>query len=156
MARQLVNSLSAEQQETAILGGKAPRDIFTAQKSSFVRNEFHPPQGVRFDQLTEKQQDQLRQLVAEYTGKYRPEVLRHLKKETTLGDGDRVFFAWIGGTQPGQGHYYRVQTPHYLFEYDNTQNDANHIHAVWRTFDGDFGVDLLRQHYENSSHHGKN
>ena len=62
-------------------------------------------------------------------------------------------FAWAGGSQPGDGHYYRIQTPHFLFEYDNTQNDANHIHTVWRTFDGDFGEDLLRKHYETSPHH---
>jgi hypothetical protein len=153
LARQLVNSLSTEQRKIAILDGKAPRDIVTAQRSSFDRNEFQPPQGIRFDQLSENQQIQLRKLVAEYTSKYRPDVLRGLKKEPSLEDGADVYFAWMGGTKAGQEHYYRVQTPTYLFEYDNTQNDANHIHAVWRTFDGDFGVDLLRQHYENSSHH---
>jgi hypothetical protein len=52
-----------------------------------------------------------------------------------------------------EGHYYRIQTPHYLFEYDNTQNGANHIHAVWRQFDGDFGEDLLSRHYQTSPHH---
>ena len=51
-----------------------------------------------------------------------------------------------------KGHYYRVQGPTFLMEYDNTQNDANHIHAVWRDFDHDFGDDLLRQHYEQVAH----
>ena len=59
---------------------------------------------------------------------------------------DDVHFAWSGGTEPGQPHYYRVQGPTFLLEYDNTQNNANHVHSVWRDFDSDFGVDLLGEH----------
>jgi hypothetical protein len=58
----------------------------------------------------------------------------------------------MGGVLRGEPHYYRLQGPTFLIEYDNTQNDANHIHAVWRDFDGDFGVDLLQEHYRNSAH----
>ena len=65
---------------------------------------------------------------------------------------DKVYFAWAGGTEKGQPHYYRVQGPTFLIEYDNTQNDANHIHAVLRDFDNDFGEDLLRKHYQEVPH----
>lgn len=61
-----------------------------------------------------------------------------------------VAFAWAGSTRRGEGHYYRIQGPTFLVEYDNTQNGANHIHTVWRDFDGDFGRDLLREHYRNA------
>lgn len=61
-----------------------------------------------------------------------------------------LYFAWAGGIQKGEPHYYRIQTPAFLIEYDDTQNNANHIHSVWRDFDGDFGGDLLAQHYEAS------
>jgi hypothetical protein len=54
--------------------------------------------------------------------------------------------------EPGQGHYYRIQGPSFLMEYDNTQNNANHIHTVWRDLQNDFGEDLLRQHYEQVPH----
>ena len=60
---------------------------------------------------------------------------------------DGIKFAWIGGTERGDAHYYRVQGPGFLIEYDNTQNNANHIHLVWRDFTGDFGRDLIRMHY---------
>ena len=94
-------------------------------------------------------------LVNEYAVKYRPPILEQINRRTPIADGNDMYFAWAGGLEPGQGHYYRVQTPTFLFEYDNTQNDANHIHAVWRQFDGDFGEDLLRQHYETEPrHHG--
>jgi hypothetical protein len=59
----------------------------------------------------------------------------------------------MGGLERGQRHYYRVQGATFLIEYDNTQNDANHIHAVWRDFTGDWGLDLLSEHYRTSPHH---
>ena len=66
-----------------------------------------------------------------------------------------VRFAWMGATEPGPGsaHYYRVQGPTFLIEYDNTQGGANHQHTVWRDFDGDFGADLLAEHYATAPHH---
>ena len=61
---------------------------------------------------------------------------------------DKVGFGWAGGFERGQPHYYRIQGPTFLIEYDNTQNNANHVHSVWRDFEGDFGEDLLKKHYE--------
>ena len=66
---------------------------------------------------------------------------------------DLVKFAWMGGLHPGEGHYYRVQGPAFLIELDNTQDGANHIHSVWREFNGDWGLDVLAMHYEQSFHH---
>ena len=63
---------------------------------------------------------------------------------------DKIFFAWAGGPDRGQAHYYRIQAPTFLIEYDNTQNNANHIHSVWRDYNGDFGMDLLAAHYQQS------
>ncbi|MGA2601679.1 MAG: DUF3500 domain-containing protein, partial [Bryobacteraceae bacterium] len=64
--------------------------------------------------------------------------------------GRNAWFAWAGGTKPGDPHYYRVQTASFLIEMDMTQDNANHIHSVWRDFEGDFGGDLLKAHYESS------
>ena len=63
-----------------------------------------------------------------------------------------VKFAWMGGAGEGEGHYYRIQGSTFLIEYDNTQNCGNHAHAVWRDFDGDFGLDLLEEHYRAARH----
>ena len=65
---------------------------------------------------------------------------------------DNIAFAWAGETEQGKKHYYRVQGPTFLVEYDNTQNDGNHIHSVWRDFNGDFGRDLLREHLKSMPH----
>ena len=68
--------------------------------------------------------------------------------EEKIHSNPQIHFAWAGGTKKGTGHYYRIQGKDFLFEYDNTQGGANHVHAVWRDFDGDFGRDLLKEHYD--------
>ena len=65
---------------------------------------------------------------------------------------DRLHFAWAGGVRPGEKHYYRIHGPTHLVEYDNTQNDANHIHSVLRDLENDFGLDPLRDHYADCEH----
>ncbi len=65
---------------------------------------------------------------------------------------DKIRFAWMGEVEKGKKHYYSVQGPTFLIEYDNTQNNGNHIHSVWRDFNGDFGRDLLREHLKEIVH----
>lgn len=155
LARELVNSLTAEQRKLAVIAEEAPRDIITNADRSVAKTQFQPPQGIAFDKLNTKQQEMLLELVHHFAAKYRTQILKQIAQRMPIVDGRGMHFAWAGGFEPGQGHYYRIQTPHFLFEYDNTQNGANHIHAVWRQFDGDFGEDLLRHHYETSPHHRK-
>jgi hypothetical protein len=70
---------------------------------------------------------------------------------------NEVRFGWAGATLLGEGHYYRIQGKSFLIEFDNVKDevkyDANHIHTVWRDFDGDFGRDIIREHYKNANHH---
>jgi hypothetical protein len=66
---------------------------------------------------------------------------------TTAGI-DKIRFGWAGGTKPGEAYYYRIQGPTFLMEACNVQNNANHVHAAWRSFNGDFGRDLLHEHYK--------
>ena len=69
---------------------------------------------------------------------------------------ERVHFAWAGPVDPKRPHYYRLHGPTLLIEYDNTQNNANHIHCVWREFKGDWGEDVLAEHYRDAPHHAGN
>ena len=77
-----------------------------------------------------------------------PEQLSERRKEHIRKANRDIHFAWSGGINQGEPHYYRVQTASFLIEFDDTQNQANHIHSVWRDFSGDFGQDLLKLHYE--------
>jgi len=151
--RKLVMSLTEEQKKSAIIADTAPKDIITGEDRKVDASVFMPAKGVAYSDLNEKQQNILLRLVKVYAEKFRPEIVKQIHQRTKLFDLAEVRFAWAGSLEPGEGHYYRVQTPKFLFEYDNTQNDANHVHAVWRDFDGDFGADLLRSHYD--VHHAK-
>jgi hypothetical protein len=147
LARRLVGSLTEEQRKTAIITNSAPRDIITGNGRTARALE---PMGIRSSALAKEQQELLGGLLREYVLRYRAEIAEaDLKQIHEAGD---IFFAWAGGTEPGQGHYYRIQGPTFLMEYDNTQDKANHIHSVWRDLKNDFGEDLLKKHYEQVPH----
>ncbi len=152
LGREFVKSLSPEQQKQAIIAASAPSDIITAAERKVERGKFDPPLGIPFSELDARQRDDLLKLVSQFAAKYRQGIIDQIAQRTPIIDGTGMYFAWAGGLEVGEGHYYRIQTPAFVFEYDNTQNDANHIHTVWRAFDGDFGADLLRKHYEDSPH----
>ncbi|MCD2191483.1 DUF3500 domain-containing protein [Actinomycetospora soli] len=124
-----------------------------AEKKAGVRPEHHEavrlthiPKGLRAGDMTDEQQDQLRSLLAVYLDRI-PEELADREAEKFAGDKLLdVHFAWAGGTERGQPHYYRLQGPRLLVEYDNTQRDVNHVHTVWRDPEGDFGDDVLARH----------
>jgi len=109
--------------------------------------------GISFADLDPKQQKQLLRLVNVYTGRFRPEILKGTRYKGKIKDGSDLTFAWSGGKKRGEFHYYRIQSKTFLIEFANTQNNANHVHAVWREFDGDFGRDFLSEHF--SKHHKK-
>jgi hypothetical protein len=108
------------------------------------------PEGIGYGKLNGAQQELLKSLVAEYANRVRPDVAKGDLDKIAKAGWDKVAFAWAGGLNKGDGHYYRVQGPTFLLEYDNTQNNANHVHAVWRDFTNDFGEDLLKRHYEQA------
>jgi hypothetical protein len=98
--------------------------------------------GISYAKLTEEQQGLLLSLIREYASVQPPaEALRRLAR--VKAELPSIKFAWMGGLEKGQGHYYRIQGSTFLVEYDNTQDHANHIHCVWREFKGDWGGDLL-------------
>ncbi len=108
--------------------------------------------GIGYGALETDQQEMLVSLLEEYAGTHPAPVAQERLRRIRDAGLDRIVFAWMGGLEKRQGHYYRIQGRTFLVEYDNTQNDANHIHAVWRDFDGDFGRDLLAEHYRSSDH----
>ncbi|HEY6170299.1 MAG TPA: DUF3500 domain-containing protein [Verrucomicrobiae bacterium] len=144
LARQLVKSLNAEQQHVAIYEAKAPKDIIT---SADVKATPQKPDGLAYGKINKEQQTTLKNVVEEYLHRVRPDLAKADLAKIEKAGWEKVYFAWAGETERGKGHYYRVQGPTFLLEYDNTQNDANHVHAVWRDFNGDFGEDLLKKHY---------
>ncbi len=148
VARALVQSLEDGRRAKAIIGNEAPDDILTAAER---RVEPLEGGGLAFAEMAPAEQKQLRELVDVYVRRVKAEFADEVLAEIEAAGMGKVLFAWLGGIEKGDPHYYRVQGPTFLLEYANTQNDANHVHAVWRDFDGDFGRDLLREHYQ--AHH---
>jgi hypothetical protein len=147
LGREMIKSLNDSQRAVAIVEKKAYPDIITmdSRKAALAGQ----PNGIPFSKLTAKQRDILGELVAEYANNF-PGPIADARMEQFHKTQNNLFFAWAGGIEKGEPHYYRVQTPAFLIEYDDTQNNANHIHAVWRDFQGDFGMDLLAEHYKSS------
>jgi hypothetical protein len=147
LGRAFVQSLTAEQKKTAILSGDAPADILTTNsRKAALKGQ---PSGISAAKLDAHQKELLQNLLDEYCYNM-PEQVAQAREEQIKKAGNNLYFAWTGGEQPGQPHYYRIQAPAFLIEYDDTQNNANHIHSVWRDFEGDFGLDLLKEHYQTS------
>jgi len=104
------------------------------------------PQGLAAADMNAAEQKQLRRLVELYIGRLVPASAKDVWTRLDRAGFGKLRFSWAGSIEPGQKHYYRVHGPMLLIEYDNTQNDANHIHTVYRDLDRDFGGDVLRQH----------
>lgn len=105
------------------------------------------PKGLPAARMTDAQRQMLTALIRQYIDRM-PEELAEIETAKLTGAAlDAVHFAWAGGLERRQPHYYRLQGPRFLVEYDNVQRDVNHIHSVWRDPEGDFGADLLAQHY---------
>ncbi|MDX1408516.1 MAG: DUF3500 domain-containing protein [Saprospiraceae bacterium] len=144
----LINALNPDQRRIAIFRNEAFPDIVTANKSEVTSLA---PVGIPARTMTQEQQKLLWRVLEVYLSAM-PEALAAQRMEALQQDPfGEIHFGWAGSTIPGKPHYYRIQGRSFLIEYDNIQNDANHIHTVWRDFDGDFGRDLLLEHYRK--HH---
>ncbi len=150
LGRAILESLDAAQKKVAIVSDTAYPDILTeASRKAALKGQ---PSGLSAAKFTPKQKALLTDLLSEYAENL-PEDMAEARLNRIKQAGNNLFFAWAGVAERGGPHYYRVQGPTFLIEYDNTQNKANHIHSVWRDFDGDWGQDLLSQHYKSSADH---
>ena len=146
LGRELVKSLNEDQLSTALIAEEAYPEIVTDTKRYAAIGQ---AEGLRYADMTLAQQGKLVQLLDLYYNVHRAEVaeaaLTPIKE-----DLDNIFFAWAGGLEVGEPHYYRLHGPTFVIEYDNTQNNANHIHTVVRDLKNDWGEDVLKEHYESA------
>ena len=153
LARQLLSSLTPYQKTQAIINFEAPPDILTRNAPKV---DFESVEGLAVETMQTHQRELFIQLVHEYIDRLPNEVAEIEKRKLRDSSVNDIHFAWAGGEERRTPHYYRLHGPLFFVEYDNTQNNANHIHSVWRHIEDDFGVDLLRLHYNKSNHHDHN
>ncbi len=150
LARALLLSLSPGKREQAIVSDTAPRDILTAANRK-AAIEGHAT-GISAREMNEKEKDLLWQIVEEYVQNMPPDIAGRELDDIRDSGVENLTFTWEGPPEQGEKHYYRIQGPTFLIEYDNTQNNGNHSHTVWRKFDNDFGRDALAEHYKHGHH----
>ena len=144
---ELIHLLDKQQQKIAIVDPTAyPEILTTVNRKAALKGQ---PSGLSASKMSSRQFDALMALIEEYAGNVADELAKGRMAQINKS-GRNVSFAWAGGVNHGDPHYYRVQTPYFLIEMDDTQDNANHIHSVWRDFDGDFGEDLLHRHYQTN------
>jgi hypothetical protein len=145
LARKLMASFNADQKKTATITKYwQGNDILSAEKIAF---DIGNPVGLQGSKMNAAQKENLLALIEEYAGRVAPEAAMRAMNEVRANNGlNTVFFAWIGTETRGQAHYYRVHAPSFVIEYENSQNNANHIHSTFRDLKNDFGQDALRAH----------
>jgi hypothetical protein len=146
MGFELLRMLDETSLKTAIVDAKAYGDILTAANRKAALSG--RPSGLAAAGMKAGPFDALRALAELYANNLPDELAKRRLKQIDQA-GRNVYFAWAGGSHPGDPHYYRIQTSSFLIEFDDTQDKANHIHSVWRDLQGDFGGDLLAAHYRS-------
>jgi hypothetical protein len=141
-ARALVLALDAKRQAIAIVAPK-PRGFASG---TTVKFDPQTPVGLPVSQMSSSHRDMLMKLIDSYAGIMPPDIAAERMSRIKAAGIDKIMFAWSGATEKGQQYQYQVQGPTFLIEHNNTQNNGNHIHAVWRDFNGDFGRDVLAEH----------
>lgn len=147
----LLNSFSAEQLKKVMIAEVAPNEIVTSNSRKVMLEK---PAGILFNQMTSAQQKIFDQLLNLYLDNYQRDLAQALRKKVEKAGMEKMYFAWAGSKVPavGQAHYYRIHSPAILIEYDNSQNNANHVHTVIRDLTNDFGEDALKTHYQRHQH----
>jgi len=147
--RALVTSLDAGQRKTAIVNEVALNDIVTGNALDIKPLA---PEGLKVSAMNAAQRDQVMKVLDAYAGLMTTELAADRMAKVKAAGVENIGFAWAGSIERGQKHYYRLQGPTFLIEFDNSQNDGNHVHSIWRDFTGDFGRDLLREHLKTATH----
>jgi hypothetical protein len=147
----LLHSLNETQLTQATLTKKAFGNIMTGNSR---RVSLERMDGLPYTDMTADQRRQFLDLLKLYVGRYRITLAKQQMDRIEKAGLEQLRFAWAGDTATDNsiGYYYRIHGPMLLIEYDNTQNNANHVHTVVRDLTNDFGDDLLREHYERAKH----
>lgn len=146
LGRELFLSLTEGQRKESLLSETAPADVVL---SPGREHDLLEARGVIFSSLDARQQEMLVRLIHEYVDNLQHDMAHEQMERIEKQGLATVRFAWAGSAEEGKGHYYRIHGPAFVIELDNTQNDANHVHACWHDLERDFGVDLLKAHYEH-------
>lgn len=137
IARQILKSAPDAMRKNIWLSKTAPKDI---RGGGVAQPVFADAEGVAYADMTPDQQKLLRDLLAEYLKAMPASIVRERMQSIQKAGLDSIHFGWWGGSELNEPHHYVVQGKTFIIEYNNTQNSANHVHAIWRNLAGDFDL----------------
>jgi len=149
LARELVRGLAPAHRARALIGARSLGDIVTGPGRG---DALRTPAGLAIGEMDGAHRALAERLVDEFVGNLRTELAEAQRARIRASSIEAVHFAWAGPLEPHRAHYFRLHGPRLLIEHDNTQNDANHVHSVWRDPARDFGLDVLGEHYKKGHH----
>src|SRR5580704_3053265 len=135
LARELMHTCNPSQLKTAMVGPKAPKDVWNTNRQ---QPELTPLVGVAAAEMSNDQRKLLTHLLGEYLKNMPADVRAEREAKIQGGGFEKIRFGWWGSLERNEKHAYRIQGPTFLIEYNNTQDNANHVHSVWRNAEGDF------------------
>lgn len=137
LARQILKMCTPEQLKVVWIDKAAPDDL---RGGGVLQPEQTAPVGIKAADMSADQKKLLAELLTEYLKNMPADVEQKRRAEVNAAGIDQIHFAWWGDQERNQRHYYRVQGPTFIIEYNNTQNQANHVHSMWRQLAGDFNI----------------
>ena len=137
IARQILKLCTPEQQKITWIDKTAPGEVPGPNQ---LQAEIGPPLGLPFSGMSNDQKKLLQDLLNEYLKNLPASITTQRRAELEQAGLDKIHFAWWGGSELHEPHHYRVQGPTFVIEYNNTQNNANHVHSMWRNLKGDFNI----------------
>jgi hypothetical protein len=149
LARQIMSGLSEPQRRTALIAERSFGDIVASPQREA---DLGSPRGLELAAMDSPSRQRVEALMDRFLGTLAPDLLAAQKRRVMEQGLDHFRFAWAGSLAPGEAYYFRVHGPVTLIEHDNTQNNANHVHSVWRDLAADFGHDALAEHYRQQPH----
>jgi hypothetical protein len=149
LGRELVRMLPPDERKVALIKDEAFGEIVTRNDPKVAPLSV---EGLAAADMSESERAQLRRVLDLYVSRMTADAAKDQWARITRAGFEKLHFAWAGGIDEGQPHYYRIHGPTVLVEYDDTQNGANHIHTVYRDLERDLGGDALRAHYRSDSH----
>jgi hypothetical protein len=149
LGRELIRMLPDAERKVALIKDEAFGEILTRNDPKVAPLAL---EGLAAADMSEPERAQLRRVLNLYVARMAADAARDQWARIERAGFDKLHFAWAGGVDEGQPHYYRIHGPTVLVEYDDTQNGANHIHTVFRDLERDLGGDVLGAHYRSDRH----
>lgn len=149
LGRALIRGLPEAQRRAAVIGERSLGDIVAGPGRE---RDLGAPRGLALAEMDDGARNRALAIIGGFLEALAPDIATVQRRRVQEAGATSLRFAWAGPLDDGRAYYFRLHGAATLVELDNTQNDANHVHSVWRDLTADFGHDALANHYRHRRH----